>query len=198
MIRVNLLPYRAQRRQRQILQHLGAAAGVIGLACALALGAHWYASSELSDLQEEYASLRAQNAALQKKIGELRNLDALRADVERKLKIVDELQRGRFRTLETLAEISKVIPENVWLTSIEDAGETLRVTGLGESNKAVANFMRALEGSPLFANVRLSVITRTEVQGSAVRSFQISFNRVEPEAEKAGSKRAKPKRGKAA
>ncbi len=189
MIRINLLPYRPQRRRKQILQHIGAAIGALALAGVIAFAAHWRASSQLEGLQEEYASLKAQNAALQKKIGDLRNLDALRRDVERKLKLVDELQKGRFRSLETLAEVSRVIPENVWLTSLVDRGATLEVSGLGESNKAVANFMRGIEKSPLFSNVRLSVITRKEVQGVPVRSFNISFARVEPAADaKKGSK----------
>ncbi|MDX8402020.1 MAG: PilN domain-containing protein [Mariprofundaceae bacterium] len=189
MIRINLLPYRPQRRRLQVLRHLGAALGVILTAAAIALAADWVASSELASLQEEYSSLKAQNDALQKKIGELKNLDALRADVTRKLETVDELQQGRFRSFEMLAEISKVIPENVWLTSIADNGPTLALSGLAESNKAVANFMRALDRSPLFENVRVSVITRKDVRGVPVRSFGITVARTAPE--KAGKGGAK-------
>jgi type IV pilus assembly protein PilN len=181
MIRINLLPYRAERRQKQILQHLGAAIGALVLAVLISVTMHWMATSKLSDLQDEYGRLQAQNQALMKEIGKIKDLDKLRADVERKLKLVDQLQRGRFRELNTFVELAKVIPENVWLTSVTDTGKEIKLTGLGESNNAVANFMRALDNSPIFSNVRLQVITRTQVGAIAVRQFDLVFDRVEPQ-----------------
>lgn len=179
MIRINLLPYRAERRQRQILEHLIFAIGAVALATAICLSAHWIASSQLSSLEDEYAQVRAENTALQKKIGKIKDLDALRADVERKLKLVDELQRGRFKSLLTLDEIANRIPENVWLSSIKDNGATIDLDGLGESNTAVANFMRNLESSDIFSNVQLKVISRKSVSGSVVREFHLTCNRVD-------------------
>ena len=179
MIRINLLPYRAALRQQQILQHLAVALGVIGVVVMLSLIMHLVATAQLSDLQDEFGNLRAQNMALQKKIGKIKNLDNLRKDVEKKLKLVDRLQAGRFRSLKTLYELTRTIPENVWLTQIVDKGGEIRLKGLGESNKAVANFMRALDKSPLFSNVRLQVISRTTVDDVPVRSFGLTFVRVD-------------------
>lgn len=179
MIRINLLPYRAALRQQQILQHLAVALGAIGVVVMLSLIMHLVAASQLSDLQDEFGNLRAQNMALQKKIGKIKNLDHLRKDVEKKLKLVDRLQAGRFRSLKTLYELARTIPENVWLTQIMDKGGEIRLKGLGESNKAVANFMRALDKSPLFSNVRLQVISRTAVDDVPVRSFNLTFVRVD-------------------
>jgi len=179
MIRVNLLPYRDARRHQQILQHLGVAFGVIAVAAIISLGMNWVASSNLADLQNEYTELKTQNDVLQQKIGKIKNLDALRADVERKLQLVDKLQQGRFRSLNTFYEVSKVIPENVWVTSITDNGTGLKIAGLGESNEAVASFMRALDGSKLFSNVRLEVISRVQASGVPIRSFSLTVNRLD-------------------
>jgi len=193
MIRVNLLPYRNAHRQHQILQHLGVAFGVIGLAALISLGAQWVATSELSDLQEDYTQLKAQNTILKKKIGKIKDLDALRADVEKKLELVDHLQRGRFRSLITLNEMARVIPENIWLKTITDNGATIRVSGLGESNKAVANFMRELDNSDIFSKVALQVIKRIDTGGVPVRAFDLTLNRDEPKPAKkkgANKKRA--------
>lgn len=188
MIRINLLPYRAQRRQRQILEHLAVAIGAVTVAVLLVLAANWYKSSELEGLQNEFNSLQAQNHELQKKIGKLKDLDKLRADVERKLALVDQLQQGRFYSLETLYGIAQAIPENVWLTSIQDKGGQLRLAGLGESNKAVANFMRALDESDKFSDISLQVIQRAEAGGVAVRNFVLSLKRVTPTKDKGGKK----------
>jgi len=179
MIRINLLPYRSERRKNQILQHLGWLFGSVALTAGLLLAVNMYGNAQLEDLQVEFGQLQAQNNVLKKKIGKIRNLDKLRVDVERKLALVDKLQQGRFESFNTLAELSKVIPENVWLTSIVDDAGKLKVTGLGESNKAVANFMRALDQSALFRDIALQVIVRKVVDGVPVRSFTMTFQRIE-------------------
>jgi len=196
MIHVNLLPYRNARRQNEILQHLGVAFGVIGLAALISLTAQWVATSDLSSLQDEFTQIKAQNQILKKKIGKIKDLDALRSDVERKLELVDRLQEGRFRSLKTLYEMARVIPENVWLKSIADSGDTIRITGLGESNKAVANFMRELDGSDIFSNVNLQVISRVDAVGVPVRDFTLTLNRDDgkPAAKKAAAKKPAAKK----
>jgi len=189
MIRINLIPYRGARRQRQILQHIATALGVMGLAVAIALGLHIYGSATLSGLQDHLASLRAQNKILNKKIGAIRNLDKLRADVQKKLTLVDQLQHGRFRSLETLLALSHAIPENVWLLNIKDSGGNLQLNGLGESNKAVANFMRALDHEKIFTGVNLLVIKRETMGSIPVRSFSMKMQRTAPLSAKSGKEK---------
>lgn len=189
MIRINLLPYRAQRRQRQILQHLAILFGMIAFTAVTLFVVDIYKTSELTSLENEYSNLRAQNALLMKQIGKIRDLDKLRADVEKKLELVDKLQKGRFHSLETLNELAQVIPENVWLTDINERESILTVSGLGESNKAVANFMRSLDQSPILSNVSLKTITRTEVGDVPVRSFSLTMTRVDKNEKESADKK---------
>jgi len=181
MIRINLLPYRTQRRQTKILQHLVVAFGVIFVAASLVFVADLIKTSELTTLEDSFSELKVQNAALQKRIGKIKDLDNLRADVERKLELVAELQQGRFHSLVTFNRLATVIPENVWLQSIDDKGGTITLSGLGESNKAVANFMRALDQEAVFSNISLSKITITNIGNIPVRSFSLTMSRVNEE-----------------
>lgn len=193
MIRINLIPYRDARRQQQIMQHITIFMAVIIMAVLLVMAVHATASLQLSDLKEETIQLQQQNAELKKKIGKIENLASLRADVERKLDIVDRLQEGRFRSLKTLHAIAQLIPENVWIKTIKDNGESIELSGLGESNKAVANFMRKLDRSPLFAKIQLLVISRVTVDGLPVRTFSLNMSRIDevPERAKASKKGGK-------
>jgi type IV pilus assembly protein PilN len=186
MIRINLIPYRVARQQQQISQHLGNFIGIIILAAVLSMGAHMMASEQLDDLKVETAQLTAKNKELKEKIGKIEHLDTLRIEVERKLKIVDQLQKGRFHSLMTLNEIAQVIPKNVWLTSIKDNSKEIGIEGLAESNKAVANFMRKLDKSSLFSNVKLQGISRVEMDDIAVRKFSLKLDRVSETPNEAG------------
>ena len=177
MIRINLLPYRAARRRQEILQHIVVAIAVLGAAIVISLTAHIYITAAIASLESEYTGLKQRNAELQKKIGKIRDLDRLRQDVQSKLDIVEKLQRGRFRSLNTFYHLAKETPENVWLTEVEDDTVKITVKGLGESNKAVANFMRALDQSLYFGDVRLQVIERTSVGSVSVRKFELTMLR---------------------
>jgi len=152
---------------------------VVIVAVLLILGAETSASLQLSELKDETIRLQQQNAELKKKIGKIKNLANLRSDVERKLDIVDRLQEGRFHSLKTLHEISQLIPDNVWIKSVKDKGDKIELSGLGESNKAVANFMRKLDQSSLFADIQLLVISRITVDGLPVRTFSLNMSRVD-------------------
>ncbi|MDQ6997353.1 MAG: PilN domain-containing protein [Mariprofundus sp.] len=190
MIRINLIPYRTARRESQIIQHISAFIAVIVLAALLDLGVHTMASLQLADLKEQTMVLQQQNIDLKTKIGKIKDLDSLRTNVERKLDIVDDLQEGRFHSLHTLNTIATMIPQNVWLKSASDQGLDIKLSGLAESNKAVANFMRKLDQSAIFSNVRLGEITRVVQDGLPLRRFSLTLARDEvkkAQVSKAGS-----------
>jgi len=188
MIRINLLPYRTERRQNQILQHIAALLIVVSIAGLGVFAVDLLKTSELTALEDEFSSIRAQNDVLRIKIGKIKDLDKLRSDVERKLALVDQLQQGRFYSLLTLGGLADLIPENVWLSSISDTKGSLSIEGTGESNKAVANFMRALDESKLFTKVSLQTITRKKVENVPVRSFSLTLSPVVEPVTKSGDK----------
>ena len=194
MIRVNLIPHRAEFRQQQIIEYIIVFTATVLLAIGIVVLVDVAYTSSLSDLKSEKSSLVAQNRLLIKKIGELRNLDALRKDVEGKLAIVDELQAGRFRSLTTLDSIAQAIPQNIWLESLNDKEGMISLTGLGESSQALANFMRSLQASDWFVDVSLVNDLEVLVEDQKVRSFSLTFRRlslIEKEANEKAKSEAK-------
>ena len=178
MIRINLIPHRSQFRHKQIIEYITVLFASILLVAAIIVTIDIWSSQELSNLQNEKSALKLQNSLLSKKIGELRNLADLRKEVEGKLEIVDELQAGRFRALNTLDAIANAIPQNIWITMLRDKEGSIEVLGFGESSQAVANFMRALQLSKTFDDVSLSVDQSATVGGVDVRKFELSFRRL--------------------
>ncbi len=175
MIRINLLPYRVELRRQQILQQLLAGAGILVMVASLLFSWHAYLGGTVDELEARLDDLKAQNEELEARIGEIKGIEKLRAEVEQKLALVDQLQEGRFRALTVLYELAKRIPKNVWLESVEDNGSSLQLSGKAESNKAIADFMRALDKSPVFTGIRLREITRESIGGQHVRRFTLSL-----------------------
>ncbi len=178
MIRINLLPYRDERRQRQILHYIGVAALAIVVVAGLILSTYSYGSMQLGDAQQRLQALQDRNSVIRNKIGELSKFKEVQAEVEKKLDLVTELQQGRFQSLSTLLELSSAIPKNVWLTQVRTSSGRVDLSGLGESNRAVAKFMRSLEDKKAFAGVNLKLIKRQRVNGVPLRSFSLTMKRV--------------------
>ncbi|MFQ5355859.1 MAG: PilN domain-containing protein [Mariprofundaceae bacterium] len=184
MISINLLPYREARRRQQILQHLIVAVGLFAIIFVMIAAGHLYYTNILDTKREETASLQAENRALAKKIGKIKNFDKLKKDVESKLNLVDRLQKSRFRSLGRLISLSESIPENIWLNTISDQGNSMKLSGFGESNKAVANFMRSIDQSSTYNDVRLEVIRRIKIGDVPVREFILTMSMPEQEKQK--------------
>ncbi|OIQ02967.1 MAG: fimbrial assembly protein [Zetaproteobacteria bacterium CG06_land_8_20_14_3_00_59_53] len=198
MIRINLLPYRDMRRRGQILKYILVALVGLIVTGLLLLASYSWTNMELSDAKNSLQGIQLQNIALKNKIGELSKFKEVQAEVQKKLELVDKLQRGRFRSLQSMQALSESIPKNVWLTRVTDNGSTISISGLGESNRAVSGFMRALEDQKVFFGVSLQVIKRESIGGVALRSFSLTMNRIDiaPPAD-AQDKIANPDGGKA-
>jgi len=178
MIRINLLPYRDERRQRQIVRYLAVAFVALGITGLLVLAAHSYESMQLTDAQTRLQDVRDRNNVLVIKIGELSKFKEVQSEVQKKLDLMNKLQQDRFRSLNTLLGLSSAIPRNVWLTKVKESSGKIRLSGLGKSNRAVSAFMRALEKEKGFSGVNLKLIKRQRVNGVALRSFSLTMQRV--------------------
>jgi len=183
MIRINLLPHRDEHRRNQILQYILVALATLIVTIVLLLSSFSWSSLQLDDAETRLRSVQDENRALKIKIGELSKFKEVQAEVQSKLDLVDTLQRGRFRSLESMQGLSVAIPRNVWLTDVKDSGGTISISGLGESNRAVAAFMRALENQKIFSGVNLQLIKRESRGGVALRSFSLTMSRIDPPAE---------------
>jgi Tfp pilus assembly protein PilN len=115
--RINLLPsdLKERRRSRQT-----ATALVAGVAILVGVLGVVYASQEirlraergtLADQQEDNATLRAQ-------VAELREFETLEEELRDKQQLVEEVSAQEVRWSVLLADISLVIPSDVWLTSL--------------------------------------------------------------------------------
>lgn len=78
-------------------------------------------------------------------------------------------------------EISKKLPDWVWLTEISSQGQQVQIRGNALSNNLIADYIYNLESSPHFANVNL--ISSTQKSGGSAQylEFSLTLNYVLPE-----------------
>jgi type IV pilus assembly protein PilN len=158
MARINLLPWRAERRvqrQREFYVMLGAAA-IAGLLLSFLLWFHYdrqvAGQTERNDfLKDEIAKVQAQNKEIEKLDEQKRRLLA-RKDV------IEKLQANRSQMVHLFDSLVRTIPDGVMLANIKQEGEVLTLEGRAQSNARVSAYMRNLETSGWMTKPELSII----------------------------------------
>jgi len=145
MIKINLLPIKATRKREYVKQQLI-------LAVVLILGAivgcyMWYSSMDgvIADKQKEIATARQQIEQYKKAIGEVEKYKGLEAALNRKLNIIDDLEKGKTGPVRVLDHLSQIIPKQVWLIDWSEKSGTVKMEGEALTNKHVAEFITALK-----------------------------------------------------
>jgi type IV pilus assembly protein PilN len=145
--RVNLLPHRAAKRERQkkLFWALTAMSAIAGLAM---IGVVWSVlQGYIANQQARNDFIRNENAKLDTQIKEIATLrqeiDGLRA----RQRAVEDLQADRNQPVYLLDEVAKQVPEGIYLRSIKQEDRKVNVSGWAASNERVSEFLRNLQNN---------------------------------------------------
>jgi len=176
MITINLLP-KERRRGRGISLPKPALYGGLGAAVVLgAMVAYWvHLDGQLQQVQESVTRNRQE---LKRYVAEIKRVEQFRADkkrLEERLRIVERLAVEQEGPVRLLDQISRVLPEEVWLTALTKNKDKLSLSGFAFSNFGIANFMTELgKLQPAIRNVELVVSEKSVVERVPVERFEIT------------------------
>lgn len=173
MIRINLLPVRAEKKREAFRQQMIVAAGVVLLLGAGIALVHMTLGSEIETAEQDIAKRRAEISRLQAVIGEVRQYKEKKRELEEKIDVISKLeqrQRGPVRVLDALA---RVVPDKLWIEKLKDTAGSLSIEGIAIDNQTIAQFMTRMEASPWFQGVRLDVTKQVQRGGASLKTFSI-------------------------
>ncbi len=187
MIRVNLLPWRAERRRVQ-RKHLAVLAGMVAaLAAGIIILVHGVIAGYIAvqDGRNEY--LKGENARLDKEIEEIKKLrEEIVALLARK-QVIERLQADRSQVVHLLDQLVRQTPDGVYLRSLKQAGLAVNLVGYAQSNARVSTLMRNFSASPHLEEPVLVEIKSASVNSKRVSEFTMNVRLKRTESEDAGS-----------
>ncbi|MDR1530089.1 MAG: PilN domain-containing protein [Burkholderiales bacterium] len=160
--RINLLPYRQEKRARKQREFIG----MLFLA-AIAGAAVVFLVNQFLDNRLEAQNSRNQllTAEIKKLDEQIKEIDRLREEIrlaiERK-KTVEALQANRAQSVRLLDQMAHQLPEGVYLRSAKQKGNTVTVNGYAQSNAHVSALMRNIENSQWLDKPRLVEVKLVE------------------------------------
>ncbi len=180
MIQINLLPVREERRKADVRQ-LAVLLGATVLGSLLVTGLfHAKVKADVSEAQDLLTRTKAEIEQHKPQLQKVESYRKTKEQIERKLGVIDRLDRSRSGPVRMLDELASHTPERLWLTRLQTDGGALTIEGMSLDNEVVANFLTELGNSPYFSNVELRETEATQVEGLKLNRFQLTANLLTP------------------
>ncbi len=158
MIKINLLAEAKPAKRRRGVAALGGAGrlNIVLLVGAMFLGllicvVQWVLlSNQTKDMDEKIRIAQAEVTRLESVLAEVRDFEDKKEKLQKKVDLINQLkinQRGPVRLMD---EVSKALPDLLWLDRMECRGNSISLTGKALNPNAVANFLENLKRQALF------------------------------------------------
>ena len=156
MIRINLLAVERERPKRA--GALIPAAHRVTIAASLILVgtgvfvAWWFWSLHQASakVDEDLAKGEREMQQLRSVLAQVQKFEASKSQLQQRVTLIEQLRRGQSGPVHIIDEISKAVPERLWLTDMTQKGDDIVLAGMTTSLTGLSDFVANLEGSTWF------------------------------------------------
>jgi len=203
MIRINLLAVERERvRKRVVLipaAHrvtIGATVILVGTA---ALIGWWFLTlrQQSAQLDIDLAQAETETRQVRSVLEQVRKFESQKAMLQQRVTLIEQLRKGQYAPVHLLDEVSKSLPDRLWLSDLTQTGADFTIGGMTDSMTAVSDFVGNLEGTRWFKKPVeiLDSQVQTDAKAGDLIKFQIKAQFVDPTAPAEAPARAGPGRG---
>jgi type IV pilus assembly protein PilN len=194
MMRINLLPHRQIKRAERQREFGLMALMAAGAACAVVFLGWQFLDARKESQLERNGRLETAITKLDKEIADIKNLKDQISNVLERKQIVENLQSNRSQSVVILDELTRQLPEGLYLKSIKQVGNLITLEGVADTNARVATLVRNLSvsnwmESPILVEIK-SIMVNNIKQNEFVLNVTLKAQKSEqaPNKEKAGAK----------
>ena len=160
MIRINLLAVERERKKTRVVisaaQRATIGATLILLVTVLGVGWwFWSLRQQSIGLDEDTARAELQAQQLRSVLAQVQKFEARKAQLQQRVSLIEQLRRGQTAPVHVLDELSRALPDRLWLVSMGQQGTNFTIDGRTTSLTGVSDFVANLQASPWFGAVEL-------------------------------------------
>ena len=179
MARINLLPWREERRSELLRQFFVILAGVAIIGAGSVFLVDTRISAQISSQESRNRYITMEQEKLDVSISAIKELKKQREQLVERMNVIQDLQGNRSVIVHFFDELAQQTPDGVFLSWLQRNGKTFILKGEAEANNRVSNFMRNLNDSDWFTNPTLaSVVAGEDEEASSL--FELSVVGVSP------------------
>jgi type IV pilus assembly protein PilN len=203
MIRINLLAAERTPKKKAIAFQTGQKL-VLGCSLILVLALlfigwrFWALSRESTQLDLEIAAAQQETTRLHSIIQQVQQFEQRKAQLQQRVTLIEQLRKGQTGPVHMLDQISRALPQMLWLTELKQTGDSVQLDGRCATLTGLSEFVTNLEASGYFK--RSVEILSTQVESMSTPpgeliKFSIKAQFQTPDAKPAAGAAARSKTG---
>jgi type IV pilus assembly protein PilN len=158
MIRINLLAAEREKQPRKaaalgfdIGQKVTLVCSLILVATALGVGWWWWMlDRESARLTNEISAAERETARLKTILTQVAQFETQKQQLQQRVTLIEELRKGQTGPVHLIDQLSRAMPEMLWLSSLSQDGGEITVDGRCTTLTALSDFVINLERSGYF------------------------------------------------
>jgi len=204
MIRINLLAVERERVRSKRVVLIPAAhrvtigATVILVGTAVLLG-WWFLTlrQQSAQLDIDLTQAETETRQIRSVLEQVRKFESQKAMLQQRVTLIEQLRKGQYAPVHLLDEVSKSLPDRLWLSDLTQTGTEFTIGGMTDSLTAVSDFVANLEGTRWFKKPVeiLDSQVQTDAKAGDLIKFQIKAQFNDPTAPVAAPAKAGTGRG---
>ncbi len=179
MVRINLLPHRAEKRAQRRRDFYVLIGLAFGAAVVAVIAVAFVINGYISVQNDRNEFIKSENRKLDEQIKEIATLRQDLESLKARQRAVEDLQADRNLPVHLLDELVKQVPEGVYLQSLKQDNLRVAMVGLAQSNERVSELLRNVSGNSQWIGspelVEIKAVT-TGPARDAKRLFQFTVN----------------------
>jgi type IV pilus assembly protein PilN len=145
---------------------------VLGL---IAAGAYWFVNSRrLAERQATLETRRAEADKLEAIIKDVENYQKRKDSLQQRIDLINQLKQNQKGPVRIMDQISRDLPDLVWLDRMEIVGNRISVNGRGLNPNAIALFVLNVKNDPYFEEPQLGTMAQVS-SAPVVYTFDMNF-----------------------
>ena len=154
MIRINLLAVRRKAPEPSfaIAQRAPLLCSLLLLATALVVGwRFWSVRQESARLTDEIQRAQQEAQSLRSVLQQVQQFEQRKSLLQQRVALIEELRQGQTAPVHMIDEVSRAVPDRLWLTERKQDAGGLKIDGRTTSLTSLSDFVGNLESSGYFA-----------------------------------------------
>ena len=179
--RINLLPWREERRMGKKKTFLQVLAGVLVFAVVIIIGCDRYFNVAIDSQKARNSFLTREIKELESQISEISQLREDHGKLLARMTVIQNLQGNRPIIVRLFDEMARQLAPGVFFTSLELQGKVLTIEGIAESNTQISKQLRNFTDSNWFDKPNVTEIQADQRYGRQASRFVLSVEQSVPQ-----------------
>ncbi|HER24907.1 MAG TPA: hypothetical protein ENO17_07665 [Candidatus Atribacteria bacterium] len=164
MTKINLLPIEYKEKEKFNIRRFFILLFVVLLVLGTAY-LYYYLELQIDYKEQKLKTIKAELAALENIIKEVKNLEKDKKMVEERIQVIEDLIKNQSRLSRILGEYSASLLNEVWINDLSlSANQTFDFTADTYNNYLIAKYMVALKDDPTFDNIELAYVRKNKAK----------------------------------